>query len=270
MKLVIIGGTGRIGSRIVARLRDLGHEAVPAAPNTGVNTVTGEGLAEVLQGAEVVVDVSNSPSLDGAAAFEFFRASTGNLIEAEKAAGVQHHVALSVVGTERLIESGYFQAKLTQERLIERSQIPYTIVRATQFFEFIRGIADAGTDGDVVRIAPVLIQPMAADDVARAVAQAALAAPANATIEVGGPEVFRLDVLVRQALEGSGDMRQVIADRHARYFGAPIDARTLVPAENSWVGQVRFGDWMRDTARAAAVSSVPHNVSSAGGNDEAR
>lgn len=270
MKLVIIGGTGRIGSRIVALLRDLGHAAVPAAPNTGVNTVTGEGLAEALEGADVVIDVSNSPSLDGAAAFEFFKTSTGNLLAAEKAAGVQHHVVLSVVGTDRLIESGYFQAKLTQERLIERSQLPYTIVRATQFFEFIEAIAEAGADGDVVQVAPVLIQPMAADDVARAVTQAALGPPANATIDVGGPEVFRLDVLIRRAFDGSSDARQVIADPYARYYGAAVDERTLLPSEGSWIGQIRFGQWQRNAPRArAAASSVEHDVSSTGAYDEA-
>src|SRR5690606_39179706 len=188
MKIVIVGGTGRIGSRIVARLRVQGPDALAAAPDTGVNAVTGEGLDDVLRGADVVIDVSNSPSLEGAAAFAFFSASTGNLLAAGKAAGIRHHVALSIVGTDRLIESGYFQAKLTQERAIEHSTIPFTIVRATQFFEFIAPIADAGTDGDVVRVPPVMIQPMAADDVAEAVTQVALEAPQNGIVEVGGPE----------------------------------------------------------------------------------
>ena len=267
MRIVIIGGTGRIGSRIVAQLRELGHEAVPASPDTGVNTVTGEGLEAVLKGADVVVDVSNSPSLDGASAFEFFSASTGNLLAAEQAAGVAHHVALSVVGTERLIESGYFQAKLTQERAIERSTLPYTIVRATQFFEFIGAIADAGTDGDVVRVPAVLIQPMAADDVARAVTQAALEAPRNAIVEVGGPEVFELDALVRRVLTDRGDARSVVADRHARYYGASIEERTLVPAQGARLAQTTFDEWTRAAARATGGSSP--QVSNGKGGDHA-
>ena len=267
MRIVIIGGTGRIGSRIVAQLRELGHEAVPASPDTGVNTVTGEGLDAVLKGADVVVDVSNSPSLDGASAFEFFSASTGNLLAAEQAAGVAHHVALSVVGTDRLIESGYFQAKLTQERAIERSTMPYTIVRATQFFEFIGAIADAGTDGDVVRVPAVLIQPMAADDVARAVTQVALEPPRNAMVEVGGPEVFELDALVRRVLEERGDARGVVADRHARYYGASIEERTLVPAQGARLAQTTFDEWTRAAARATAGS--PPQVSNGKGGDHA-
>ncbi|NLG62094.1 MAG: NAD(P)H-binding protein [Candidatus Cloacimonetes bacterium] len=255
MKIVIVGGTGRIGSRIVARLRVQGHDALAAAPDTGVNTVTGEGLDDVLRGADVVIDVSNSPSLEGAAAFAFFSASTGNLLAAGKAAGIRHHVALSIVGTDRLIESGYFQAKLTQERAIEHSTIPFTIVRATQFFEFIAPIADAGTDGDVVRVPPVMIQPMAADDVAEAVTQVALEAPQNGIVEVGGPERFDLDDLIRRMLAAAGDTRSVVTDPHARYYGAAIEALTLVPAEGARLGQVRFDDWLSGSARASASRS---------------
>lgn len=243
MKIVIIGGTGRIGSRVVSRLRELEHDVIAASPESGVNTVTGEGLGEVLRDAAVVVDVSNSPSLEGGTALDFFTRATTNLLAAERVAGVRHHVTLSVVGTDQLVESGYFQAKLTQEKLIERGSIPYTIVRATQFFEFIAAIGDAGTDGDIVRLPPVLIQPMAAEDVARAVAWAALGSPANGIIEVGGPETFRLDDVVRQTLRGRGDHRTVVADPHARYYGASVVERTLVPAGEAWTGSVRFDEW---------------------------
>lgn len=244
MKIVIIGGTGLIGSRVVSKLRDQGNDAVPASPNTGVNTLTGEGLAEVLKGAAVVVDVSNSPSFEDAAVLNFFRTSTTNLLAAEAAAGVRHHVALSVVGTDRLSESGYMRAKIAQEKLIEQSSIPYSIVHASQFFEFIKGIADGATDGDTVRLAPVLIQPMAAEDVAIAVTRVAIGAPLNGIVEVGGPEQFRLDEIVRRYLAARDDRRSVIADPNARYYGAKLGERTLVPENNATIGKTRFEDWL--------------------------
>jgi len=244
MKIVIIGGSGLIGSKVVRKLSDQGNEAVPASPNTGVNTLTGEGLAEVLKGAAVVVDVSNSPSFEDTAVLNFFRTSTSNLLEAEAAAGVRHHVALSVVGTDRLSESGYMRAKIAQEKLIEQSSIPYSIVHATQFFEFMKGIADAATDGNAVRLAPVLIQPMAAEDVATEVAKVAVGAPLNGIVEVGGPEQFRLDEIVRRYLTAREDPRSVIADPHARYYGAELGERTLVPAKNATIGETRFEDWL--------------------------
>jgi uncharacterized protein YbjT (DUF2867 family) len=244
MKIVIIGGTGLIGSKVVSKLREQGNEAVPAAPNTGVNTLTGEGLAEVMKGADVVVDVSNSPSFEDAAVLNFFRTSTTNLLAAEAAAGVRHHVALSVVGTDRLAESGYMRAKIAQEKLIEESSIPYSIVHATQFFEFIKGIADAATDGDTVRLAPVLIQPMAAEDVATAVTKVAVGAPLNGIVEVAGPDQFRLDELVRRYLAARDDRRSVIADPSARYYGAELGERTLVPDTNATIGETRFDNWL--------------------------
>jgi uncharacterized protein YbjT (DUF2867 family) len=244
MKIVIIGGSGLIGSKLVRKLRDQGNEAVPASPNTGVNTLTGEGLVEVLKGTDVVVDVSNSPSFEDTAVLNFFRTSTTNLLEAEAAAGVRHHVALSVVGTDRLSESGYMRAKIAQEKLIEQSSIPYSIVHATQFFEFMKGIADAATDGNTVRLAPVLIQPMAAEDVATEVATVAVAAPVNGIVEVAGPEQFRLDAIVRRYLDAREDPRSVIADPHARYYGAELGERTLVPDNNTTIGQTRFEDWL--------------------------
>ena len=243
MRIVIIGGTGLIGSRLVVRLRELGHDAVAASPASGVNTLTGEGLAQVLEGAEVVVDVSNSPSFDDAA-LNFFQTSTANLVAAESAAGVGHHVALSVVGTDRLAESGYFRAKIVQERLIERSLVPYSIVHATQFFEFLEAMADAATDGDTVRLAPVLIQPIAADDVARALASVSVAPPVNGIVEVAGPERFRLDDLVRRKLSVRGDPRTVVPNSHARYFGAALSQSTLLPGNDAALGEVRFADWL--------------------------
>jgi uncharacterized protein YbjT (DUF2867 family) len=244
MKIVIIGGTGLIGSKVVSKLREEGNEAVPASPNTGVNTLTGEGLPEVLNGAAVVVDVSNSPSFDDAAVLNFFRTSTTNLLAAETAAGVRHHVALSVVGTDRLSESGYMRAKIAQEKLIEQSSIPYSVVHATQFFEFIKGIADATTSGDTVRLAPVLIQPMAAEDVATEVAKVAVGPPLNGIVEVAGPDQFRLDELIRRYLAARDDRRSVIADPHARYYGAELGERTLVPDNNATIGETRFEDWL--------------------------
>jgi uncharacterized protein YbjT (DUF2867 family) len=254
MKIVVIGGTGLIGSRLVKQLREHGHEAVAASPDTGVNTTTGEGLAAVLQGASVVVDVSNSRSFEETPAMNFFTTSTRNLLEYETAAGVRHHVALSVVGTERLAEGrpsdaehntrGYFRAKLAQEQLIEESPIPYSIVHATQFFEFVKGIADAATVGTTVRLAPVLIQPMAADDVAKAVGRVAVGTPVNGTVEVGGPQQFRLDEFVRQGLRARNDPREVVADARAGYYGMNVEERALVPRDDARLAEIRFEDWL--------------------------
>ncbi len=248
MKIVVIGGTGLIGAKVVTILREQGHEAVAASPRLGINTLTGEGLAEALEGASVVVDVSNSPSFEDQAVLEFFQTSTRNLLAAEAAAGVGHHVALSVVGTERLAESGYFRAKIAQEKLIHDSPIPYSIVHATQFFEFIPGIADAATDGHTVRLAPAFIQPMAADDVAGAVAKVALDAPVNSIVEIAGPETFRLDDLIRQDLSARHDPRVVITDPHAPYFGATLHVCTLIPGEGALLGETHFEDWLNQSA----------------------
>src|SRR5436309_850069 len=225
MKIVVIGGTGLIGSKLVNQLRKHGHEVVAASPNTGVNSITGEGLADVLKGTSVVVDVTNSPSWEDAAVLKFFETSTRNLLTYEAAAGVGHHVALSVVGTDRLPESGYFRAKIAQEKLIKESSIPYSIVQATQFFEFVKGLADISLVGDKVHLPPVLFQPMAADDVATAVASIAVGTPVNGTVEIGGPEQFRIDELVQRRLVHLGDPRQVIADPNALYSGAKISDR---------------------------------------------
>jgi uncharacterized protein YbjT (DUF2867 family) len=244
MKVVVIGGTGLIGMKLVAYLGARFHEAIPASPNTGVNTLTGEGLTRALTGAAVVIDVSNSPSFEDAAVLSFFRTSTTNLLAAEAAAGVGHHVALSVVGTERLSESGYFRAKIAQEKLVKASSIPYSIVHATQFFEFINSIADAATVDGTVRLAPVLVQPMAADDVADAVGMTALGSALDGTIEVAGPEQFRLDALIRTGLRARHDPREVVADPHARYFGAELGERTLVPDVGAHLGRIRFEEWL--------------------------
>jgi uncharacterized protein YbjT (DUF2867 family) len=247
MKIVVIGGTGLIGSKVVAKLREDGHEAVPAAPNTGVNTLTGEGLAEVLTGASVVVDVSNSPSLEEAAAVEFFEAATPNLLAAEEAAGVGHHVALSVVGVERGLDTGYFRAKVLQEGLIEKSSIPYSLVHATQFFEFVQPIADNAADGDTLRMPPVLFQPMASDDVARQVALAAVGTPTNGRIDVAGPERARMDEFYRDTREVRNDPREVVTDPQARYFGIELEEGTLVPAGEAALGEIRYADWAKDS-----------------------
>jgi uncharacterized protein YbjT (DUF2867 family) len=244
LKIVVIGGSGLIGSKLVKKLREHGYEVVAASRDSGVNTLTGEGLAETLNGASVVVDVSNSPSFEDAAVLTFFETSTRNLLAAEAEAGVGHHVALSVVGTKRLSESGYFRAKIAQEKLIEESSIPYSIVHATQFFEFVKSIADAATEGGRVRLAPVLIQPMAADDVADAVAGIAVGPPVNGTVEVAGPEQFRLDELIRRGLRARNDPREVVADPQARYFGAELSERTLVPGDDARRGETRFEDWL--------------------------
>jgi uncharacterized protein YbjT (DUF2867 family) len=248
MKIVIIGGTGLIGSKLVSKLREHGHEAVPAAPDTGVNTLTGEGLPEALAGADVVVDVSNSPSFDDAAVLEFFRTSTGNILAAEAAAGVRHHVALSVVGSERLAESGYMRAKLAQEQLIRESGVPYSIVRATQFFEFVPRIADGFSVGTEVRVPPVLFQPMAADDVAKTVGRVSIGKPVNGTVEVGGPEQFRFDEIIRRALAARKDPRAVVPDPAARYFGALLDDRSLVPGDSALRGEVTLAAYVQQQA----------------------
>jgi uncharacterized protein YbjT (DUF2867 family) len=244
MKLVIIGGSGLIGSKLVRRLKEHGHAAVPASPDTGVNTLTGEGLAEVLEGASVVVDVSNSPSFEDAAVMNFFTTSTRNLLEAARAAGAMHYVALSVVGTERIPDSPYLRAKNAQETLLKNSGIPYSIIHATQFFEFIERIANEATVGTTVRLPPVLIQPMAADDVAKAVARIAAGAPVNGTVEVAGPQQYRFDELIRQSLRARNDTREVVADAHARYFGAELGERSLIPAGNANLGEIRLQEWL--------------------------
>jgi uncharacterized protein YbjT (DUF2867 family) len=248
MKIVVIGGSGLIGSKLVSKLREHGHEALAASPRSGVNTLTGEGLAEALAGAAVVVDVSNAPAWEDQAVLAFFETSTRNLLAAEAAAGVGHHVALSVVGTERLAESGYFRAKIAQEKLIEASSIPYSIVHATQFFEFIPGIADAATDGATVRLPPALFQPMAADDVARAVAKVALGSPVNGIVEIAGPDQFRLDELIRGRLSAIGDPRVVVTDPHASYFGITPGVRTLLPGDDARLAATHFADWLNQTA----------------------
>jgi uncharacterized protein YbjT (DUF2867 family) len=245
LKIVVIGGTGLIGSKLVADLRQLGHEAVAASPSSGVNTVTGEGVREALTGTSVVVDVSNSPSFDDKPVMEFFEKSTRNLLAAAAAAGVKHYVALSVVGTERLLASGYFRAKLAQENLIKAGPVPYTIVRATQFFEFVKTLAQAATANSVVRVAPVKMQPMISDDVAALLAKFTLAAPANGTVEIAGPEVIRQDELIRRFLQATDDARTVAADPQALYFYTmPVDDRSLVPGPTPHLGTVRFGDWL--------------------------
>jgi uncharacterized protein YbjT (DUF2867 family) len=244
MKIVVIGGTGLIGSKLVRKLGEHGHEAVPASPDSGVDTLTGEGLDEVLAGAQVVVDVSNSPSFADDAVMDFFRTSTGNLLAAEEKAGVGHHVALSVVGTERLAESGYFRAKIAQEQLIRDSGQPYSIVHATQFFEFVRSIAQAATDGDTVRLSDALIQPIAGEDVAGAVGRAAVGAPLNGITEVAGPEQFGLDELIRTGLAFQGDPRKVVADPGARYFGALLEKDTLLPGADAQLSTTRFEEWL--------------------------
>jgi uncharacterized protein YbjT (DUF2867 family) len=243
MKIVIIGGTGLIGTKTGSRLLRLGHEVIAAAPNTGVNTITGEGLAEALAGAQVVVDLANSPSFEDKAAMDFFQTSGHNLLEAGKAAGVKHHIALSVVGTERLQECGYFRAKLVQEKLIKASGIPYTLVHSTQFMEFLGGIAQSGTVGDTVRLSPAYVQPIASDDVADFMAGVALARPINDIIEIAGPERVRLNELVARYLQVLGDPRKIVADREARYFGARLNDGSLVSDNNPRLGRITFEQW---------------------------
>jgi len=248
MKIVVIGGTGLIGSKVVTKLIDRSFDAIAASPATGVNTVSGEGVAEVLKGASVVVDVSNSPSFADEAVMEFFKTSTGNLLKYEAAAGVGHHVALSVVGSERLPDSGYLRAKVAQEKLIKESSIPYSIVRATQFFEFLKSIADSATEGNTVRLPSVRFQPLAAEDVASAVARVAMGSPLNGTIELGGPEQLPFDEFIRRALQARNDLREVIADAHARYFGAELSEYSLVPGDDAQLGEIRFDDWLSRSA----------------------
>jgi uncharacterized protein YbjT (DUF2867 family) len=249
MKIVVIGGTGLIGKKVVTNLRQRGHEVVAASPSSGVNTVTGEGLAQALTDAQVVVDVANAPSWEDNAVLAFFDTSGRNLLAAEAVAGVGHHVALSVVGTDRLLASGYFRAKMAQEKLIKASPIPYTIVRATQFFEFVGGIAQSATEGQTVRLPPVLMQPIAADDVAAAVADVALAKPLNGTLEVAGPEPIRQDELVRQFLTATGDARTVITDRKGLYYGTEVNDQSLTPGDTPRIGPTRFKDWLRGSIR---------------------
>ncbi len=249
MKIVVIGGTGLIGSKLVEKLGNDGQEALAAAPNTGVNTLTGEGLAEALEGAQVVVDVANAPAWSDAEVLDFFQTSTGNLLAAEAAAGVGHHVALSVVGAERLTESGYMRAKVAQEDLVKAGPIPYTIVRATQFFEFIGRIADSGADGDTIRLSPALVQPEAAADVSSTLADVAVGAPLNDTVELAGPEAVRLDELAQRFLKANGDSRQVTADVHARYFGAELDDNSLTPGDDARIAPTHFEDWLSQSAK---------------------
>jgi uncharacterized protein YbjT (DUF2867 family) len=243
MKIVVIGGTGLIGSKLVEKLRRDGHDPLAASPDTGVNARTGEGLAEALEGAQVVVDVANAPAWDDAAVLDFFKTSSRNLLAGETAAGVGHHVTLSVVGTDRLPDSGYFRAKAAQEDLVKSGPVPYTILRATQFFEFIGRIADSGTVGDTVRLSPALVQPEAADDVASTLADLAVGAPLNDTVELAGPEAFRLDEVARRLLNANDDPRQVTADVHARYFGVELDDRSLIPGDDARIAPTRFEDW---------------------------
>lgn len=251
MKIVVVGGTGLIGSKVVGLLRGKGHDVLAASPNTGVNTITRAGLAEALSGASVVVDVANSPSFEDKAVLEFFETAGRNLLAAEAAAGVGQHVALSVVGADRLPESGYMRAKVAQEKLIQGSKTAYTIVRSTQFFEFVGAIAQSAADGDAIRLSPALFQPIASDDVASALAEVALSKPINAIVELAGPEKVPLDALVRLHLAHAGDRREVIADIHARYFGTELDDRSLTPGVAPLLGAIRFEDWLRRSSARA-------------------
>jgi uncharacterized protein YbjT (DUF2867 family) len=248
MKIVVIGGSGLIGKKLVNNLRQRGHEVTSASPSAGVNTVTGEGLAQALAGAQLVIDVANSPSFEDAAVMEFFQKSGRNLVTEEIAAGVKHHIALSVVGTERLLTSGYFRAKMAQEELIKASPIPYTIVRATQFFEFVGAIAESSTDGQTVRLPPAMMQPIVSDDVAAALAEIAEQEPLNDTIELAGPEPIRMDDLVRQFLASKGDAREVVTDGSATYFGTAVNDQSLTPGEKPKLGSTRFQAWLDRSA----------------------
>ena len=251
MKIVVIGGTGLIGSKLVKNLRERGHDAFAAAPSAGVNSITREGLAQAMDGAEVVVDVANAPSWEDQAVLEFFETSSRNLLAAEAAAGVRHHIALSIVGSERLPDNGYFRAKVAQENLIKASGMPYTILRATQFFEFVGGIAQSATVGEEIHLSPALIQPIASDDVAAALTAVVLATPVNGTLEVAGPEAMPLDELVRRFLRATQDTRKVVPDVHARYFGDVLDDQSLTPGKNPRLGAIRFEDWLgQSTAQA--------------------
>ena len=245
MKIVVIGGSGLIGTKVVNRLRQKGHEVVAASPNSGVNTITGEGLKEAVAGAQVVIDLANSPSFEDRAVLEFFETSGRNLLAAEAAAGVRHHVALSIVGTDRTPDSGYFRAKVAQEKLIETSGIPYTIIRSTQFLDFLGRIADSGTDGSTVRLSPGLFQPIAADDVAAIVADVALAAPQNGIVEIAGPERAPFNEVVAHYLKAVGDPREVVSDPEARYFGGRVEERSLVPLGEARLGRINLDEWLR-------------------------
>jgi uncharacterized protein YbjT (DUF2867 family) len=256
MKIVVIGGTGLIGSRLVRKLREHGHEAVAASPNTGVNSITGEGLRDALKGASVVVDVTNSPTWEDAAVLKFFETSTRNLLAGEAAAGVGHHVALSVVGTERLLDSGFFRAKFAQENLIKAGSIPYSVVRATQFFEFVKSIGDFSADGNKVLMPPALIQPMAADDVASAVGRIAMGSPLNGIVEIAGPERFRLDELMRLDFGARKDPRQVITDPQARYYGIQVTENSLMPGDAAQLGETHFKDWLNQSTKQAPKSTL--------------
>ena len=260
MKIVVIGGSGLIGSKVVQKLGAHGHQAVAASPDSGVNSITGEGLAEALKSASAVVDVSNSPSWDDAAVLKFFETSTRNLLKYEAAAGVKHHVALSVVGTDRLSESGYFRGKIAQEKLIRESSIPYSIVHATQFFEFLKGLADISMEAGKVHLPPVLFQPMAADDVASGVARVAVGPPVNGIVEIGGPEPFRVDELVRRRLASLNDPREVVADPHARYSGAVLGERTLLPGKDARLGETHFEAWLKSPASQPPPAKSPSTV----------
>jgi uncharacterized protein YbjT (DUF2867 family) len=254
MKIVVIGGSGLIGSKLVEKLREAGHDPLPASPDSGVDTLSGEGLQEALEGADVVVDVSNAPAWDDAAVLDFFQTSSRNILAAETAAGVSHHVVLSVVGTDRLQESGYFRAKLAQEEAVKAASVPYTILRATQFFEFLSRIADSSVNGESVLLPPVFVQPESADDVAAALAELAVDEPANGTVELAGPEEFRLDELVRRVLRANNDPRRVTADINARYFGAELDYFSLTPGGNARIAPTHFEDWL---SRSAAMHTTP-------------
>src|SRR5438128_3900709 len=251
MKIVVIGGTGLIGSKTVAILRQGGHEVVAASPNTGVNSITGEGLKEAMAGTQVVIDLANSPSFEDKAVLEFFETSGRNLLAAEATAGVGHHIALSVVGTDRLPQSGYLRAKMAQEKLIKASKVPYTIIHSTQFFDFLGGIAQSATDGKTVRLSPAFVQPIASDDVADAIADVALGAPVNGTIEIAGPERIRLVELIQRFLTAKQDERKVVADVHARYFGAELNDQSLVPGDNARIASTHFEDWLIKSSKAA-------------------
>lgn len=255
MRIVVIGGSGLVGAKLVSNLRHRGHDVLAASPRFGVNTVTGEGLAEAIAGAGVVVDVTNSPSFEDTAVLEFFRTSSRNLLAAEEAAHVKHHVALSVVGVDRLLESGYFRAKMAQEDLVSASPIPHTILRSTQFFEFLPRIAEPDVDGHTVRVSPAFVQPIASDEVAAALADIAMAAPRNEFIEAAGPELFRLEDIVRRVMEANQDPREVIADSRARYFGAELSDDALTPDAGAIIGVTRFDDWLRHSSISSSAEA---------------
>ena len=265
MKIVVVGGSGLIGARLVTMLKSQGHDVVAASPRSGIDAVTGEGLADALRGSAVVIDVSNSPLFEDAAVMKFFKTSTHNLLTAETAAGIKHHVALSVVGTGRLLQSGYLRAKFAQEKLIKESSVPYSIIQATQFFEFLETIANTASHGSAIRVPPVLIQPIAADDVARVVAKIATGAPLNGTVEVGGPEPFYLDGLIQRVLGAQNDPREVVADPHARYFGTELSERSLLAGDEAELGEIRFDDWLARTAHTSSDPNVQPAVAAGAG-----